>query len=198
MKKLLFISVFVFTLNLITSCSSSNDIEDQSFDPNQKGNSVNVMKRNDVIIINHSEVMDFDNVFENESGINNLSLDNQRDVFIDVIENKLYIPINPGYNVNQPNFDSNVPKIKEVHGGIKFNLARKNASEDPSKCQGNCKCGIGFRCGSTGSVTIKTSHRVNFNPIEREAVAKQFIDIENDYYILEFVTIIDWNKLKNE
>lgn len=143
--------------------------------------------------------MDFDENFERTTKIKNLDLDYTRAVYIDKSKNKLFMPIVKGYSLDrQERYVSDFPKIKEVHGGIKFNLARKYPSENPNNCQGGCKCGIGFRCGSTKSVTIKTEHKVNFDFIDREVVAKQYIDFENDYYILEFVTIIDWDLLGNE
>jgi hypothetical protein len=154
-----------------------------------------------IINVSANEIMNFDKEFENEFGIYDLNVDQQRDIFINISESKLYIPVNSGFSViENSTLNSGDPKIKikEIHGGIKFTIARKDPREDPSKCQGNCKCGVGFRCGSTKSVTIKTSDRINFNTDNREAVAKHYLDFENNYYVLEFVTIIDWNLLNNE
>lgn len=179
----------IFFIAFFLSCTSSTD------DIKSPRDSFNIIN------VSSDEIMDFGKDFEDEFGIYNLTVDNQRAIFIDIGEDKLYIPVNNGfYYIENSTLNSGNPeiKIKEVHGGIKFTVARKNPREDPSKCKGDCKCGVGFRCGSTKSVKIKLSDKVNFDTVDRVAVGKHYLDFENNYYIIEFVTIMDWKMLQNE
>jgi len=160
-----------------------------------------VKSSNTIITIPKSELLDFDSAFEREMGVFNLELDVSREAYLDVNQNKLFIPILEGYLIENElqSKSDNKPKIKEVGAGIKFKIARKEPSSNPNRCQGGCKCGVGFRCGSTKYIYVKSNNLEEFDYQTREAVARQFIDTENDFYIFEFTTTgIDWNFLNNE
>jgi hypothetical protein len=139
-----------------------------------------------------------------------LQIDNSRKSFIDTSENKYYVPILTGYSfVNETlsKSDDDDIKIKEVSVVVKFKIARLNPRKNPSKCQGDCKRGIGFRCGGSVGIKVKktTANKdgsandyAEFNYETREAIAKQYINTEENYYVFEFITKIDWKRLNDE
>ncbi|HLS10895.1 MAG TPA: hypothetical protein VK050_01910 [Flavobacteriaceae bacterium] len=183
-------ATFSFSLILI-SCS-----EEQ-----MDNNLLEVKSKTESSLINvpHDEIFDLDSEFQEEIGVHNLILDHKRQAFINIGENRVYIPIQPDYEI--VGMSSSFPKVTEVGAGIKFKLARLKPSKDPTKCQGDCKCGIGFRCGSVKHVYIdfETYSIGNFNIEDREVIAKQLIDTDGNYYILEILTTnINWIDLEDE
>lgn len=148
------------------------------------------------IVVPHEELMEFDGEFEKTFGIESISLDKKREAYLDTDENKLYVPINENYVIKGVNSKSD---IKEISGGVKIYIARKNPRENPDACQGGCKCGIGFRCGRQYVITIKPKMSTTFDEVKREALAKHYIDTVKNYYIMEFLTKnINWEKLNDE
>ncbi len=183
-------------LTFLISCNTDNSSDDIMAD-NESLYTTNSTEY--LIYVPSDEILDFDSQFEEDMGVYNLDIDSERESFINVNENKLLIPIQSGYVINsEVNPTDTEIKIKEISAGIKFKLARKNPSSNPNKCQGGCKCGIGFRCGSTKEIGVKVGTSVDFDPEIRDAYAYQFIDTENNYYIFEFTTNIDWEGLDNE
>lgn len=197
MKTLNLVKILSFTLFTFLISCTSNNLNDDIVVDNESLYTTNSTEY--LIYVPSEEILDFDLQFEKEMGVHNLDIDSERKSFINVNENKLLIPIQSGYEINsEVNPNDTKIKVKEISAGIKFKLARKNPRSDPNKCQGGCKCGIGFRCGSTKEIGIKVGTSIDFDPEIRDAYAYQFIDTENNYYIFEFTTNIDWEKLDNE
>ena len=189
------IAVFIFAAfsisSIFISCSEEQ-IDNNLFE-------VKSVTDSGLINVPHDEIFDFDSEFQEEIGVHNLILDHEREAYINIDENRLYIPIQPDYKII--NYSSNLPKVTEVGAGIKFKLARLKPRKNKSKCQGDCKCGIGFRCGSVKHIYIdfETNSIDDFNIENREVIAKQLIDTDENYYILEFLTKnINWIELDNE
>lgn len=187
-----FIAIFTFAFSLILFSCSEEQIDNNLFE-------VKSVTESSLINVPHDEIFDFDSEFQEEIGIHNLILDHERQAYINIGENRIYIPIQPDYDI--VGMSSNFPKVKEVGAGIKFKLARLKPRKDPTKCQGDCKCGIGFRCGSVKHVYIDfETHSIgDFNIEDREVIAKQLIDTDGNYYILEVLTTnINWIDLEDE
>lgn len=191
-----FFKLLVITAFILTSCakSESNDYLNQSEIINK------------TITVSKEQTVKFDSDFEKDMGVSNLNIDDSRKSFIDIEENKYYVPILPGYSFEDETLlkSDEDPEIKEVSVGVKFKIARLNPRNNPAKCQGDCKCGIGFRCGGSATVKIKVSSKSSnndydeFNYETREAIANQYINTKENYYIFEFVTKIDWKRLNDE
>lgn len=189
--------LFLSLCMVLTSCSEEEDINSD-----ENTNSVVTTKSelSNTIIVPEQEIMDMDAQFEEDYKIDNLNYDSDRESYINIDANELYVPIQVGYilNLNNPKNGIKNP-VKEVGAGIKFNVARKKPRSDPNKCQGDCKCGVGFRCGNSKYIYAKSNNSDHFNFEDREAVGKIFIDEDNHYLIIKFTTQdIPWVELNNE
>jgi len=188
--------LLVITMFILTSCEKSGPID--------------YLKQseiiNNTILVSKEQTIEFDSDFERKMGVSNLKIDDSRKSFIDIEENKYYVPILPGYSFEDEALlkSDDDPEIKEVSVNVKFKIARLNPRENPAKCQGDCKCGIGFRCGGSATVKIKVSPKGSnndydeFNYDTREAIANQYINTKENYYIFEFIKKIDWKRLNDE
>lgn len=153
-----------------------------------------------ILIVPENEIMDFDSKFQEDYQIGNLNYDSLRESYLDLDANELFIPIKEGYTLNfaQPDNDIKNP-IKEAGAGIKFKIARLNPRENPTKCQGKCKCGVGFKCGNEKYIYAKSNLVESFDFENREASGRVYIDIENNFLIIRFDTVdIPWVILNEE
>jgi hypothetical protein len=181
-------------ISLMTSCSNENTSFDSGSDEGQQAKSLNLL------IVDTVEIHDFDEDFEDFLQIDNLMLDSSREAYVDIDANELYIPILEGYvfNSNLKTNNDEFPKV-EIGAGIKYKVARKKPRSNPNRCQGDCKCGVGFRCGNDKYVYLKPKSVEQFNLEDRLASGQILIDVVNHYYVVEFDTIgIDWLFLDNE
>lgn len=183
--------LFIASCLILGSCS---DNAEDAINPND------TTKSSNIIIVPENEVMYLDSQFEEDYEMQNLEYDSTREAYIDVDSNEFFIPIQEGYvlNFRQPKNGVKNP-VKEIGGGIKYKIARKNPRSNPNKCQGDCKCGIGFRCGNEKYVYVKSNFVESFNFEDREASGKLLVDTENHFLIVRFDTVdIPWLELDNE
>lgn len=144
--------------------------------------------------------MHYDNELEHISGLSNLKKDLSREAFIDVPTNELLIPIMDNFEIPNTSIaykSSDFPKL-ETGAGIKFYVARKKPRNNINACQGDCKCGVGLKCGNQKYVYVKPKSLQRFSLDERLVSGQIYIDVESKYLIVKFDTQgVPWFNLDN-
>jgi hypothetical protein len=176
---------------VLNSCSEADSASSQ----------ISAPKTLSTLVLDANEIMDFDNELEDLIGISNLNKDLSRKSFVNIDTDELFIPIIGNFEISDSSVaskDSNFPKL-ETGGGIKFKVARRYPRANINHCQGDCKCGVGFRCGNEKYIYVKPKSVQTFSQEDRLASGQILIDIESNYLIVSFDTEgINWLTLDSK
>ena len=145
--------------------------------------------RQQSLIIDKENVPDTD--FYQFIGFDEFIIDEERDILLDKENSILYIPYNDSYSV----FDNTNKRINIVIR-VCLRIARRNNKEMGS-CTGDCKCGLGFRCGFITCQQLRTNAYNSNKSRDRWQPADVEIDENSNLINIAFINDIDWDYLQN-
>lgn len=173
-------------LLIVQSCESDTS----SFNENI---AITPKSTDNFIVIEPNEALEVERFFIGETSFN---LDETRESYVDVQANTAVFPvITTGLSeLAEFEFDE-----MDLSKGIcvRIKIRRKKASPRPDRCQGDCKCGMGFRCEFARFNTCDE----NGNPTPRTpalADATIFYNPNISIITVIFNDPIDWVSLNNE